>query len=175
MQLMGDGFVLRPWQTGDEAALVRHANNRKIWRNLMNRIPYPYTWADAEDWIHRGSKSQTKGDSLAIVIDGEAVGGIGSEALTDVHTGTRVAGYWLSELHWGRGIATAMLRLYLDYLFQDPDLHRVEAHVYAWNPASARVLEKNGFVLEGRKRQSVFKDSEYVDELIYGLLRQERG
>ena len=43
--------VLRPWVAGDEPSLVRHANNYKIWRNLRDSFPHPYTLADAEQWI----------------------------------------------------------------------------------------------------------------------------
>jgi [ribosomal protein S5]-alanine N-acetyltransferase len=43
--------------------------------------------------------------------------------------------------------------------------------VFAWNPASARVLEKCGYTLEGRARLAVIKDGQLVDHLLYGLVR----
>lgn len=47
--------TLRPWRRGDEASLVRHANNRKIWLNLRHRFPHPYTPADAGKWVRTAS------------------------------------------------------------------------------------------------------------------------
>ena len=43
--------TLRAWREGDEASLVRHADNRNVWRNLRDRFPSPYTAADAKEWI----------------------------------------------------------------------------------------------------------------------------
>jgi RimJ/RimL family protein N-acetyltransferase len=49
---------------------------------------------------------------------------------------------------------------------------RLEADVFAWNPASARVLEKAGYQLEGRLRKAVCKDGQVIDRLVYGRLRE---
>ena len=50
MELKLARCTLRPWTAGDEASLVRQANNRRVWRNL-SRLPHPYTTADADAWI----------------------------------------------------------------------------------------------------------------------------
>lgn len=73
----------------------------------------------------------------------------------DVHRKTAEVGYWLGEPFWGQGIATTTLGALTEYAFANFDLARLEAAVYEWNPASARVLEKCGCVLEGRLRKSV--------------------
>ena len=82
-------------------------------------------------------------------------------------------GYWLAEPFWGRGIATDAVRAVVDYAFAGFDLMRIEAYVFEWNPASCRVLEKAGFTLEGRLRKTVTKDGKTIDELLYGLVREE--
>ena len=81
-------------------------------------------------------------------------------------------GYWLGEPFWGRGIATAALRAVTDYAFAQHDLVRLHAAVYEWNPASARVLEKVGYVLEGRLRKSVTRDGQTIDGLLYARIRE---
>ena len=75
--------TLRAWRRGDEASLVRHASNRNVWLNVRDRFPHPYTAADADEWIARAS-TRSPLTSFAIVVDGEAVGGIGLELGTDV-------------------------------------------------------------------------------------------
>jgi RimJ/RimL family protein N-acetyltransferase len=67
-------------------------------------------------------------------------------------------------------VATAAAKAICDYAFGTFGLDRLQATVFGWNPASARVLEKIGFQLEGRHRQAVLKDGERTDLLIYGLL-----
>src|SRR2546429_9404479 len=94
---------LRPWRVGDETSLVRNANNRRVWHNL-SRLPHPYTRQDADAWIARASTHVPVVD-FAIVVDGDAVGGIGVELGRDVFLRSAEVGYWLREPYWGRGIA----------------------------------------------------------------------
>jgi ribosomal-protein-alanine N-acetyltransferase len=170
MELKLARCTLRPWRVGDEGSLVRYANNRNVSRNLKDRFPFPYTAADAVEWIRQAS-TQAPVTAFAIVVDGSAVGGAGIELGTDVHRRSAAIGYWLGEPFWGRGIATEVLRALTEYAFTTFDICRLEAGVFDWNPASARVLEKAGYTLEGRARRAVLKDGRLGDRLLYGLVR----
>jgi len=64
------------------------------------------------------------------------------------------------------------VRVMVEYAFQELGLRRVFAEPYATNPASARVLEKAGFTLEGRMRAGAFKDGRVVDQLLYAVVRE---
>src|SRR5688500_13940703 len=97
--------LLRPWRTGDEESLVRHANNRNVWRNLRDAFPHPYTLADARQYIER-QVSESKSLGFAIEVHGEAAGGIALHPQQDVARRSAEIGYWLGETHWGRGIMT---------------------------------------------------------------------
>ncbi len=109
MQLELSRCTLRPWRVGDEASLVRYADNRNVSRNMRDRFPYPYTAADADGWIKKAG-AEKPATSFAIVVDGAAVGGVGIELGTDVFRRSAEIGYWLGEPFWGRGIATEALR-----------------------------------------------------------------
>ena len=161
---------LRPWRLEDAPALARHANNHNVSRNLRDVFPFPYTEDDARIFLAR-TVPQTPPTNLAIEVDGEAAGGIGLHLQQDVHRRTAEIGYWLSETHWGRGIMTEAVVAMTNYGFEQFDLLRVEAVVFARNPASMRVLEKSGFEREGWLRQSVTKDGETMDAALYALLR----
>ena len=87
---------IRAWRPGDRAALVRHANNRKVWRMLRDQFPHPYTAADAAAWIAI-AHAQNPLTAFAIVADGGAVGGIGIVLQTDIHRRTAELGYWVGE------------------------------------------------------------------------------
>ena len=164
-------WKLRPWQPGDEAALVKYGNNRAIWRNLGDRFPHPYTAKDAEDWV-KSSSNCSPATFLAIATPDEAIGNIGLRPQDDVHFRSAELGYWLAEPFWGQGIATRSVRAFSEYAFDNFDIIRLFAIVFDWNPASARVLEKAGFTLEARMRKSATKDGHTVDELLYALVRE---
>jgi [ribosomal protein S5]-alanine N-acetyltransferase len=162
--------TIREWRVGDEDSLVRHANNPKIWRNVRDAFPHPYTRRDAEQWIAL-SISQSPAVSFAIEIDGEAVGGIGLVPREDVYRRSIEIGYWLGEAYWGRGVMTEAVRAITDYAFSNFDVCRVFAGVFEWNRGSARVLEKAGFEFETRLKNSITKQGQSIDELLYAMVR----
>ena len=105
MELSGSGFLLRGWERGDERSLALHANNPKIAHNLGAFFPSPYTIEDAQDWVSQNSPPADPHLNFAIVVEGEAAGGIGIHPQSGVHSCKGSLGYWLGEAHWGRGIA----------------------------------------------------------------------
>ena len=162
--------TVRSWEWRDREAIVRHANNRNVWINLRDRFPHPYTHADARNWLDSvvGVSPET---NFAIAVDDEAVGGIGFTVQPDVGVRSAEIGYWLGEEFWGRGIATGALIAVTDYAFKNYDLCRLYAHVFEWNPGSARVLEKAGYEFEGRLKKSVTKNGQTIDQLMYAMVR----
>lgn len=170
MRIECDRCVIRNWQPSDEAALVAAANNRNIWRNLHHRFPSPFTQADAMAWFSllAAMKEPTH---WAIEVDGVATGGIGVDLGEGIYGKSGLFGYWLAERHWGRGIMTVAASAAAQYAMSHFELTRLEAPVFAWNPASMRVLEKAGFEREGILRKSAFKDGQLIDQVLYALVR----
>jgi len=162
--------VVRDWRPGDKPAMLRVADNRNVWRNLSHRFPHPYTDLDADSWfaLLAGMPLPTH---WAIEVAGEAAGGIGVDPGEGIYANCGRFGYWLGEPYWGRGIMTAAVRATSDYILKHLGLMRLEAPVFEWNPASMRVLEKCGFVREGVLRQSVLKDGEIIDAVLYARVR----
>lgn len=171
LKLRLNQVLLRDWRPGDEDSLARYANNRNVWINLRDRFPHPYTLADAEGWIE-GPGQTSPQTQFAIVLDGEAIGGVGFELREDIFRRSAEIGYWLGEPFWGRGIATEVLRAITEYALKNFDLCRIEAGVFEWNPASMRVLEKAGYVLEARLRQSITKNGQTIDQFLYAMVRE---
>ena len=166
----GKLFCLREWKYGDEAALVKYADNPKVARFLADRFPNPYTLKDAEFWINLQT-SKIKVDTLAIDIYGEAVGGIGVDFKQDIHRKTALIGYWLGEPFWGKGIMPDAVKLMTKYVFDNFDIIHLQAGVFEGNPASMRVLEKAGFIKEGISKNALVKHGMVYDEHVYGLVR----
>src|SRR5262245_50979207 len=170
MELKLSKSTLRDWRTGDEESLVRHANNKRIWRNLRDLFPHPYTLEDALHWI-RVANPTLPITNFAIVVDGAAVGAIGLVLKDDVFRRSAEIGYWPGEEFWGRGIVTEAVRAVTAYAFATFDICRVYTGVFEWNPASMRVLEKAGYEFECRIKKSVTKDGETIDEFIFAIVR----
>jgi ribosomal-protein-alanine N-acetyltransferase len=165
--------VVRAWQASDASSLALHANDRRIWLNLRDRFPHPYGLADAEAFIAMAT-SMLPMTFFAIAVGGGAVGGIGYTLHGDVERISAEIGYWLGTAFWGRGIMTSALMEVTRYAFdRHADLRRIYAVPYAWSDASTRVLQKAGYRLEGRMRQSAIKDGKVTDQLMYAILREE--
>jgi len=162
--------IIRPWKHADRESLVRHANNRQVWLTLRDQFPHPYTRADGDAWLAHVATQQPV-TSFAIVVDGQAAGGIGVAPQPDVHRRSAEVGYWLGETLWNRGIMTAAVRTFTDYAFDAHDLIRIFAGVFSTNPASMRVLEKAGYTREGILRRSVVKDGQILDQVLYAVTR----
>jgi [ribosomal protein S5]-alanine N-acetyltransferase len=161
--------VVRSWNPGDEDALVREANNRKIWRNLRDGFPHPYTRRDGRDFLELVAAMDPE-TYFCIEVKGEAAGAIGYTLSKDVERFSAEIGYWLGEEHWGRGIMTEALRAVTSHAVKAHNLSRVYAVPFDWNTPSFRVLEKAGYVREGRMRKAAYKDGQVVDELVFAFV-----
>lgn len=171
MRLETERLVLRPWQKGDEEALVRHADNRQVWLNLRDVFPHPYDIDAARDFIALNALRSQPPKNLAIEYAGEPIGSIGLHPLADVSRFTAEIGYWIGEAFWRRGLATEAVLRFTDYAFDEFPFERLEALVFATNLASGRVLEKAGYEHEATLRRSAFKDGQFLDCHIYARLR----
>ena len=162
--------TVRSWLESDVPALARHANNRNVSIHLRDRFPFPYEIEHARkflDWL----MEQDRPTVWAIEVAGEACGGIGIDQKTDVERISAEIGYWIGESCWNRGIVTEALKAVTAEVFRQFDVRRLYALPFADNPASIRVLEKAGYVVEGRLRQSAIKDGKVRDQLLYATYR----
>ena len=158
--------LLRPLVPADAEPLARHANDRDVWRNLRDAFPHPYSADEARGYIAMAAR-RTPQTSFGIVVDGEAAGSVSLRPGTDVERASAEIGYWLGRAHWGRGVMTDAVRAATRYAFATLGMHRVWAVPFAHNAASCRVLEKAGYVLEGRMRRSAIKEGVVVDQWLW--------
>ncbi|MCW4454688.1 GNAT family N-acetyltransferase [Flavobacterium sp. MXW15] len=169
-RIEGDGFALRRWRADDLDTLVLHANDEAVSQGLRDRFPYPYTRADGEAFLS-GRILPLDGPTLAIEVEGRACGGIGASAGSGERAHSAELGYWLGRALWGRGIMTRVVAAYVPWALRTLRLYRLQAEVLDSNPASARVLLKNGFVEEGTARRAVFKRGVLHDLRRFALTR----
>lgn len=168
MKLIRDRFVLRTWQMEDKTSLIKYANNIKVWRNVRDRFPYPYTEKDAVDWITLCAQ-QHPPTNFAICIKGEACGGIGLMPEEDIYRYNMEIGYWLGEPFWGSGIMREAIEAVVTYAFEQLGTYRVYGKIFGENKASQKVLRRAGFRKEAHIKNIVVKEGEWQDEVIMGI------
>jgi RimJ/RimL family protein N-acetyltransferase len=113
-------------------------------------------------------------DSLALAIhlrdSGRLIGTCAFSQL-DADNGSALFHITIGEKDaWGRGYGTEATELMLEHAFERLGLHRVALSVFAFNERAIRAYRKAGFVLEGRARQSIWRDGRYWDELQMSML-----
>jgi RimJ/RimL family protein N-acetyltransferase len=165
---------VRDLAVDDATSIAHHVNDRRIWIGLRDRVPYPYALEDAERFLALACAAAPR-TAYAIDVDGVAIGCIGLELHGDIERISAEIGYWLGVGYWGRGIATAAVRAVTRHALDSFGLCRVYALPFAHNVASCRVLDKAGYLCEGRLRRSVVKDGKVLDQLLYAFVDEARA
>lgn len=175
MITMKSGKVsLRELSLADKSRLAALADNPKIRENVRDSFPNPYREEDAVSFI-RMTQNESPGYTFAVCYQDELAGVIGMTRRKGEYKRKAEVGYWIGEPYWNKGIATAAVKLIVDYGFSKLDLEKIETGVYEHNKASRRVLEKCGFEQEGILKNSVIKNNRILSELRFGIRRKDKA
>lgn len=165
-------YTLHTWQREDAPSLARQLNNKKIWDNCRDSLPYPYTLENARTIIDIIQRKEGIHD-FCIEVEGEAVGNIGFMPESDVQRFNAEMGYLIGEPYWNRGIVTDAVKEAVRYYFDHTDKVRLFAFVFDGNIPSMRVLEKSGFTKIGVMKKAVFKNERFLDAHYYERIKEE--
>ncbi len=170
---------LRQLKEEDFPAIVECLNDKDIAQNTRS-IPHPYTFQDALDFWERRREAYEKagGAPSHWVIEHRQHGLVGTIAVFfkyGIESHRDEIGYVIGLPWRGRGYATAAVQALTAMQFETrPQLVRMEAWVYAHNPASKRVLEKAGYATEGYCRSRYLKNGQLLDAWLLARLRGDR-
>ncbi|MEU3401118.1 GNAT family N-acetyltransferase [Streptomyces filamentosus] len=165
---------LRPFTDADAAplyALHGSAHMMRYWDSPPWSEP-----ARAQRFLAVCRRIEEEGTGARVAVDRLSDGAfLGWCGLTGWDPDFRSAslGYAFDADAWGRGYATETAHAVLRWAFDTLDLNRVQAETDTRNAASARVLEKLGFVREGTLREDCVVDGVVSDSWVFGLLRRE--
>ncbi|PKV89860.1 RimJ/RimL family protein N-acetyltransferase [Streptomyces sp. TLI_146] len=165
---------LRPFADADADHLFALHSSTHVMR-YWDSAPWNER-ARADRFIAMCGKMAEEGTGARVAIDRVSDGAfVGWCGLTQWDPDNRSAslGYVLDDAMWGHGYATEAAHALLQWAFDTLDLNRVQAEADTRNVASARVLEKNGFVREGTLREDCVVNGEVSDTWVFGLLRRE--
>lgn len=145
-------------------------------RRLVNyAVELPPTEAEARAFAAQFADFATGTGRVMFTIEnheGEVVGGVNLNSI-DERNGTFSIGMQIDRDHRGKGYGTAAMQLLLRYAFFERRLNKYNGSVLEGNVASATMLKKVGCQEEGRRRQVVYTDGRYWDEILFGLTRDE--
>ena len=164
---------LRPFAQTDTDAIFALQSNPRVLR-YWDAPPWK-TRAQAERFIAVCAQIEQEGTGARLAIERAAdnafIGWCSLAKWDPVYRSAKL-GYCLDDTAWGSGLATEAAGAVLQWAFDALDLNRVQAETDTRNTASGRVLEKLGFVREGRLREDCIVDGEVSDSWVYGLLRR---
>lgn len=165
---------LRPFEDADvDSLFTLHTNP-----NVLRYWDSP-AWKErsrGEKFIKKCRTIAEEGSGARVAVDRLSDGAfIGWCSLTDFNPDFRSAalGYCYTDEVWGQGYATEVARAVLGWAYDTLDLNRVQAETDTRNAASARVLEKLGFLREGTLREDCIVNGDVSDSWVYGLLRRD--
>jgi RimJ/RimL family protein N-acetyltransferase len=137
----------------------------------------PMSEAKEEKWFEEMLKRPEETQPLTIEArEGDQWVKIGNLGLFGIHSRARSAEVGImigNKDYWNKGYGTEAMKLLLKHGFETLNLNRIMLRVYTSNPRAIRCYEKAGFVHEGRMRQAMYIDGNYVDVLIMGVVRNE--
>jgi RimJ/RimL family protein N-acetyltransferase len=165
---------LREYRKEDIPLAQGFINDPEMKLLLAPGVPFPVTLDDEEKWVRSNSAMKDEYSFAIETLDGgEYIGGCGINSIDWKNSKVLVGIFIGNKNYLGRGYGTDAMRVLISFIFNEMNVHKIKLLVYAFNERAIRSYKKCGFVVEGIKRQEVFKAGQYHDELEMGLLREE--
>jgi RimJ/RimL family protein N-acetyltransferase len=174
--LRGERVTLRAVTREDLPRLLEFANDLEVELAGGGDPPMPWTLERLEkDFEREVAEPPRDRTNFAIEADGGCIGTCGLFGIDRTARHAELGIGIGDREYWGRGYGREAVGLLLDYAFRLRNLRRVWLEVHAANERAIRAYRSCGFVEEGRMRSHVWLDGRYVDNVIMGVLRDERG
>jgi diamine N-acetyltransferase len=173
--IYGERIRLRAVEREDLPRFVDWLNDPNVRRGLILHLPMSLAQEQAwfEDMIKRPQAEQPFVIELKLGSEWVMIGNCGVHQI-DWRCRSATLGIFIGEKgYWNQGYGTEAMQLLIKHGFENLNLNRLALDVYEDNLGAIRAYEKAGFVLEGRKRQAMYKDGRYLDILVMSVLRDE--
>ena len=163
-------LLLRPFVEADLDDLVQRRNDPAVAE--FQNWTLPYTRRDAEI-LFATEPDGIDGWRMLVMTHKESGTTLGDVAVGLTWDGRCAeVGYTLASEHWGYGYAVEAVEALVEFLFENHNVTRVQGMLHPGNTASARVLERTGFLFEGHTRLSYWVGDDNSDDHIYGMTRE---
>lgn len=168
----GERLYLRPLEESDLELCMRWINDSEILQFLGRR--HPMGRLQEKEWLTNQYKSENHLNLAIVLKDGDRH--IGNCGFNSIDLGNRNAhfGILIGEKDaWHQGYGPEAAKLIVEFGFKQLGLHRIELFVFSFNERAQRAYEKVGFVLEGTKRDSYFRNGQFHDTYVMSILESE--
>jgi RimJ/RimL family protein N-acetyltransferase len=170
--LIGEKIYLRPIEAEDARLLSRGENDPIVRESLFLALPVSLT--NEQEKVEQYIKS--KDAIVLVIVEKETNKAIGQTAFFRIDYISRAAVFYIAILDpacWSKGYGSEATKLMVDYAFKTLNLNRIQLHVCAENSAAIKIYERVGFIKEGVLRQAMFRNGNYVDFWVMGILRSD--
>jgi len=174
--LLGKKVRLREIRKADIQNYLKWFNDQEVTQYLT--LFLPMTQMSEEKWLEEICTSRAQTD-VVFAIEVKAgkkwvhIGNCGLHKINwhdrDCEMGTVIG----EKKFWGKGYGTEADRLLIDYGFGELNMNRISAAAYNFNTRSCKTAERNGFKREGIARKAIYKNGQYHDRIMMGILREE--
>jgi RimJ/RimL family protein N-acetyltransferase len=168
MEIRGGNILLRPAKLSDAEEIYRMQQDNFIKRNMIGT---PKSVAEERKNILEQRKKKNHGAIFVIEVGGKIGGEIGIVQTESYHKAKATIFYWIGKPFRGKGIATKAVKLITDYAFNKLHFIRIQGNVRTFNKASARVLEKAGFKMEGILKKDAVENGKYFDKMVWAKIK----
>jgi len=172
----GKNVLLRPVKRSDISYFLKWFNDPEVIQYLG--IYLPMTEMSEEKYIEELGTTRARSDARFVieVIEGASTKPIGNCGLHQISAKDHNAIFGIAigeKDYWSKSYGTEAARLLINYGFQQLNLHRISSSAIAFNERSIKLHKKVGFREEGRLRQAMFKNGQYHDQVLFGILSEE--
>ena len=129
-----------------------------------------------EDILGEIDRSEAEPDAFGVFlieVDGERAGTMRFERANRRSRIADLGGLAVHPDHRGAKVADTAARLFQRHLFEDLGFHRLQMEIYGFNDRAMRHAERSGFVHEGLRRKAYWRNDEWVDGVLYGLVAED--
>jgi [ribosomal protein S5]-alanine N-acetyltransferase len=171
--IKGKGFILRPVKVSDAKGILECYEDKKTKDNFMSALKdLESAEKSCKKKANEFRKKKPSDEKWIIEVNGKFAGWVELNALNERNFEHRAyIGYCVHPKFRGKGLATKATKLLSKYSFKKYKLKRLEAMCRDTNKASARVLEKSGFKLEGILYKNKFKDGKYLNDMVWAIVK----
>jgi RimJ/RimL family protein N-acetyltransferase len=165
------GVRLRRAEPADVDFLLELTNHQDVDPFLSAGRAKDRSGLEAE--VERSQREPQAFGRLIVELDGQRAGVLGYEV---ANRRSRIAHLEALAIHpefRGRRLADEAARMLQRYLLFELDFHRLQLEIYGFNERALRHAERAGYVREGVKRKAYLRHAEWVDGVLFGLLRED--
>lgn len=169
----GQKVLLRQYREDDLNKLWEIMNEEEFKRNVVTGIPYPVTLSDVEeDYKKISAYKDTYDFAIESIDEGKYIGECGIKKVDWKNRKTEIY-IFLGNEYVGKGYGTDAIQVLLRFIFEQMNLNKVKLTVFSFNTRAIKCYEKCGFKIEGKLRDELYKDGNYQDLIIMGILKEE--